>query len=170
MDDPSPWMLWRLLLPVFIAGCVHMVVVTCNMLPWLAVPLNARLFGSNKTWRGGVVVPLISTLVAPLCLADEVDNPWLLGAATGLGYMLGELPNSALKRGLGIAPGTLPVRRKGLFLFLDQADSGIGVALACGWALALDARQVLLLLVLFILSVPVIKLMLHSLGLKESRF
>lgn len=170
MDNPSLWMLWQLLLPVFIAGCVHMAVVTCNALPWLAVPLNARVFGRNKTWRGVVVVPLISTLVAPLSVANEVGNPWLLGAATGLGYMLGELPNSALKRALGIAPGTLPARRKWLFLFLDQADSGIGVALACGWLLALDARQVLLLLVLFILSVPAIKLTLYSLGLKKSRF
>ena len=170
MDNLSLWPLWQLLLPVFIAGCVHMALVTYNALPWLAVPLNARLFGRNKTWRGVVVVPLISMLVAPLCLANVAGDAWLLGAATGLGYMLGELPNSALKRALGIAPGTLPARGRWLFIFFDQADSGIGVALTCGWLLALNVYQVVILLVLFILSVPAIKLTLFSLGLKKSRF
>ena len=52
MDSSSLWALWQLLLPVFIAGCVHMAVVTCNALPGLAVPLNARLFGGNKPGEG----------------------------------------------------------------------------------------------------------------------
>ncbi|WLI75809.1 CDP-archaeol synthase [Kosakonia sp. H02] len=166
----SLFALWLLLLPVFIAGCFHMLVVSRGWLPWLAVPLSTRLFGGNKTWRGFAVVPLVSALVAPLCLGGEIKNALLLGVVTGLGYMLGELPNSMLKRWLKISPGQLPPRHRGVFIFLDQADSALGVALGCMWLLALDLVQTLTLMALFIVSVPVIKNVLYVCSLKESRF
>ena len=50
-----------------------------------------------------------------------------LGLAVGLGYSLGELPNSFLKRRLGITPGE---RRSAVQYLVDQADSAFGVALA----------------------------------------
>lgn len=164
------WQLWLPLLPVMIAGCVHMAIVTLNLLPWLAVPLNEQVFGRNKTWRGFIVVPLISLLVGPQCLGGNIANPMLLGGVTGLGYMLGELPNSALKRRLGIPPGEQPTRYKGLFMFLDQADSGVGVALGCQWVLALNWGRTLALLVMFIITVPLVKYGLFRLSLKKSRF
>ena len=48
----------------------------------------------------------------------------------GFGYALFELPNSFIKRRLGIQPGESPKRFKALFILMDQLDSGIGVALA----------------------------------------
>jgi CDP-diacylglycerol--serine O-phosphatidyltransferase len=141
------WLAYYLQIPVVIGGVLHMVVVSRGALPGLAVPVQRRLFGANKTWRGFVVVPLLTAAAALLLLPVE----WHLGtqapigaerlAATGffagLGYVLGELPNSFFKRRLGIAAGTTPARGRRFFLLLDQFDSALGVALAyalCGIA------------------------------------
>ncbi len=126
-------------IPVVIGGVLHMLAVTQDWLPALRRPINSRLFGANKTWRGLVLVPLLTTLGA-LCLWPV---EWLLGDnrifghhlllagfVAGWGYVLAELPNSFLKRRLGIAPGAAPDRHKHLFVFLDQLDSGVGVAIA----------------------------------------
>jgi len=172
MVDSLP-RLWLLLLPIVIAGCLHMVIVTRNILPGLAVPLYERGFGRNKTWRGFLCVPAISSLVAPLCLNSVLGDTAIslqVGMASGLGYMLAELPNSALKRYLRIPPGTLPSRHKGAFIFLDQADSALGVAIGCRLVLPLNLLQMFTLMGLFMISAVIIKNMLYLLALKKSRF
>jgi hypothetical protein len=56
----------------------------------------------------------------------------LLGCSAGLGYALGELPNSFIKRQLDIPPGHIARTRFGQWLnfFIDQTDSVIGALLA----------------------------------------
>ncbi|MFI5342228.1 MAG: CDP-archaeol synthase, partial [Candidatus Methylomirabilales bacterium] len=50
-------------------------------------------------------------------------NPCTLGTALGLGAMLGELPNSFVKRRLGIAPGGCAHGIPGpVFYLWDQVD------------------------------------------------
>lgn len=131
---------WYLQLPVIVGGVLHMVVVTRNLWPSLCIPVHQPLFGANKTWRGIIAVPLLTAfgaiLLWPLEWLLQERSPlyghalWLAGIIAGLGYVLAELPNSFLKRRLGIAPGATPDRAKHLFILLDQLDSGIGVALA----------------------------------------
>src|SRR5438445_5057346 len=91
-----------------------------------AIPLDGgrtfrgqRLFGANKTLRGFVImVPATGVSFALLAdvagrLPSGLAGPWpvpsadyaLLGMWAGLGFMLGELPNSFVKRQLGVAPG-----------------------------------------------------------------
>jgi CDP-diglyceride synthetase len=58
-------------------------------------------------------------------LPDEIQDagPWLYGLLLGLGVVVGELPNSFLKRRIGIAPGTQRRTLGGALLsFYDQAD------------------------------------------------
>ncbi len=133
--------LW-LTVPLVVAGVLHMLAVRRDWLPSLRRPVSTRLFGPNKTVRGFVVMPLatvvgvyVARALEPL-VAGGVDvhlraaPPIALGLAAGLGYMLAELPNSYVKRRLGVAPGELPARKQLLFAFVDQADSVIGCALA----------------------------------------
>jgi hypothetical protein len=50
-----------------------------------------------------------------------------MGGCLGLSYTLGELPNSFLKRRMGIEPGiTLPGFKGLLFSLYDQTDSVLG--------------------------------------------
>lgn len=175
-------LLWGLYLqlPVVCGGVWHMVIVRRDCLPLLRRPICLPLFGANKTWRGLLLVPPLTALGALLLWPLEylfvalnwssplADTSLLLaGAAAGLGYMLGELPNSLLKRRLGIAPGATPARHGRWFLWLDQLDSGIGAALAyglypgIGWALALSYA------ITFPLTALLVKRALFHAGLKS---
>src|SRR3990167_4956779 len=123
-----PWatVFW-LQLPVVIGGVLHMVVVTRDWLPALKIPLQHHWFGANKTLRGFLVMPLLSAL-GGWCMAPSGE--WVLtGALAGLAYVLAELPNSFIKRRMGVPPGEVPRRFRLLFVAVDQLDSGLGIAL-----------------------------------------
>ncbi len=120
----------------------------------LLVPLDGgarfrgkRVFGENKTVRGFVVmVPAAAATfallhftlsrVAPSIVADlwrlDTTGYAALGAWAGLGFMLGELPNSFVKRQLDVAPGMAPPGRIGTVVtfIVDRVDSIIGMLVA----------------------------------------
>jgi CDP-2,3-bis-(O-geranylgeranyl)-sn-glycerol synthase len=103
-----------------------------------------RLFGANKTLRGFVVM-LPAAATAFVMLRLMVGDPgaaglWpltfagyaRLGAVAALGFMAGELPNSFIKRQLGIDPGA-EARRSwtaAAQFVVDRLDSGVGMLLA----------------------------------------
>jgi CDP-2,3-bis-(O-geranylgeranyl)-sn-glycerol synthase len=101
-----------------------------------------RVFGDNKTARGFVfMVPAVAvsfaTLRAFAALTGTADGLWRLSPAeylaagflAGLGFMAGELPNSFVKRQLGIPPGARPAGRfAAVCSFLaDRLDSVVGM-------------------------------------------
>lgn len=104
------------LLPVLGAPVLHAPVLTKDLLPALKRPLSRRLFGANKTVRGALVMqtgPTLATVALyrsdayrnrlPAALAGA--DPLTVGALLGASVWMGELPNSFVKRRLGIAPG-----------------------------------------------------------------
>ena len=165
---------WCLQIPVVVAGVFHMWVVTKNKYFWLCVPVNVERYGNNKTLRGFVVMPLAAAVgTLPWLLFDVGDvinhhSMILVGTIMGLVYVLAELPNSYFKRRLGAAPGHLPKKAAGLFLALDQLDSGVGIALAL-WLLNIcSVSQALVFALSFPLTALVVKSLLFSLGLKKT--
>ena len=128
---------------------------------WFATPLSrrfsfpidggatfrgSRLFGDNKTLRGFVVmVPACALAFAALGAgAPSALGLWplsaleyaALGALAAVGFMVGELPNSFVKRQLDIAPGSA---RGGSIapavqFMVDRLDSGIGMLLVVSLA------------------------------------
>lgn len=100
------------------------------------------LFGANKTWRGPVTVALGAAAFLALqahvlhrleaLAAIELFDPsrvpaLLLGAAAGAAAELAELPNSFVKRRLGVAPGaTANGVLAALFYLWDQLDLLLG--------------------------------------------
>lgn len=131
-----------LISPAVVAGVGHAVVIKCDLLQALARPLDAGhgVLGANKTWRGVVVMVAGSTaIVAVQRLLDidaialvDYDAPvtLLLGPALGAGYSLAELPNSFVKRRLGVQPGARGSRFAPLQYVADQGDSVAGAMLA----------------------------------------
>jgi hypothetical protein len=99
-----------------------------------------RIFGNNKTLRGLVVmVPATAAgfaLVAAAWPGGAANHPWplsvaeyaALGALAGLGFMAGELPNSFVKRRLGVPPGAAARGRLlgPLLAAVDRCDSVVG--------------------------------------------
>ena len=134
-----------LLLPLLGGGIVHGLCLRYDLLPWLATPIdrgaNFRgqpLLGSHKTFRGPVTMLMGSALTLwiqcawlhelPLARSLELFDyasvsPWSLGAALGLAASLAELPNSFVKRRLGVAAGgAARGMHVVLFYFIDQVD------------------------------------------------
>jgi CDP-2,3-bis-(O-geranylgeranyl)-sn-glycerol synthase len=132
--------LW-VFVPVLGAPVLHAPVLALDLLPGLRRPLDGgatlrgrRVLGDNKTCRGALV--MVTGIVAATALLslwpwywDHLPGgvrdagPWVFGALLGVGTVLGELPNSFLKRRLGIAPGARRESWAGRLLSLyDQGD------------------------------------------------
>ena len=168
--------LFYLMLPVVAAGVCNMIYVKLPVHPALRAPMDGgfvlrdgqRLFGDNKTWKGFLGMIAFSSLWFSLQAALFTASPWarslslvpfqslpwpflppLCGGLWGLGYALFELPNSFMKRRLGIKPGTNLTGPRGfIFSVIDQADSVIGCFAALYAFYRYDLRTGLLLLVI----------------------
>lgn len=110
-----------------------MILVKKNILLALAIPISIKLFGPNKTWRGFIMVIIINS-----CFQWLLNNMMSLqdgmtaigtGAALGFIYMLFELPNSWVKRQLGIQAGEKAKIHPYLFMLMDKMDSALGVTI-----------------------------------------
>lgn len=137
-----------------VAGLAHSAWLRMPASRHLLVPLDGgarlrgkRVFGENKTVRGFVVmVPAAAAAFAALhaivarlspSIAGELwrldtSGYAILGAIAGLGFMLGELPNSFVKRQLDVAPGMAPPGRVGttVTFVVDRVDSIVGMLIA----------------------------------------
>lgn len=135
-------------IPVTLAAILHMIAVRFNLFATLKIPLDFgktyrghRIFGDSKTYRGVVLMMLLSILgvyflqglcrlfpsMAELNILHFDRYPgFLLGTLFGLGYTLAELPNSFFKRQAGIQEGK---RGNLLNILLDQLDSVLGCLL-----------------------------------------
>jgi hypothetical protein len=139
-------------LPVLGAVVLHAPVLRYDLLQPLKRPIDGGRgwFGANKTWRGALMMftgVVLATAASWRLLPDSLrDESWLLvGALIGLGTVAGELPNSFLKRRLGIRPGERRTTPLGLALIVyDQADfvPGIALALLPVWSMPLDTLVV----------------------------
>ena len=132
--------LW-VFVPVLGAAILHAPVLTFDLFRPLKQPLDfgatfrgRRVFGDNKTWRGalfmtaGVVAAAVLLSLWPWYwhkLPDGIQDagPWLYGPLLGVSVVVGELPNSFLKRQLGIQPGAQRRGPLGVAISIfDQAD------------------------------------------------
>jgi CDP-archaeol synthase len=121
-------------LPALGAPLAHAPVLRWDLAPALRRPISRRLFGENKTWRGALVMTGGSVAAAlalhrlpsyrdrlPEPVAEA--NPGLVGALLGIASWTGELPNSFVKRRLGIPPGEQRRSPLGAVIsVVDQAD------------------------------------------------
>lgn len=170
-----------LTLPLVVGGVLHMIVVQRDILSYLKKPIHQRWFGQNKTWRGFVVMPLVTwpgvilaQSVEPLFdLPDQLLTPFsslYLALILGIGYCLAELPNSFLKRRLGIKEGQTSSQYKWLFVILDQADSAFGCMLAYKFILPVSWKVFWLAIAFGTVIHLVFNMGLFSLGLRKNRF
>jgi len=145
-----------LLLPLLGGAVVHGLCMKRSWLAFLARPMDGGrhlrgrpLFGRSKTWRGPVAVAAGTAAtwalqqgplhgVEVLAALEPVDlhalpGAWL-GALLGASAELAELPNSFVKRRLGIAPGgTARGPLAAVFYLWDQLDVLLGYWLVLGW-------------------------------------
>lgn len=144
-----------LLLPLLGGAALHGLCMKTGWLAGLTRPIDGgrtlrgrRLFGASKTWRGPILVGAGAALVWALqrhvlhglpafAALEPVDFSALPGAGfaalAGFAGELAELPNSFVKRQLGIPPGGTARGPLALVFYLwDQLDvlTGYGLVLA----------------------------------------
>ncbi len=156
-----------LFLPLLVGLIDHWLCIKYNWLAFSVRPVDrekrlrgVRLFGPNKTWRGILTVGAGSAGFLSLqCgvlhampglraleLFDYASvNGVLLGFVLGAGSMVAELPNSLLKRQLGVAPGSA-VRGPWAVLFyvLDQVDMLLGAWLVLAFVMPVTLQAIAL--------------------------
>lgn len=131
-----------IIFPMIISNVLHMLVVKKNIWEGLTIPICASCFGKNKTWRGFILLPLLNGIVLfLLCLiypVFSIGTGFLVGIILGLAYLICELPNSYLKRRLGISSGEKAKKNAWIFHLLDKTDSSLGVSLVSYFLLHLN--------------------------------
>ena len=180
-----------LLAPLLGGGIFHGLCMRHDWLPWLRIRLDRgatfrgrELFGANKTLRGPVAIGLGAALVmglqatllhgwasrAGLELFDYATvNGWLLGFALGFGAMCAELPNSFVKRQLGIGAGAAGTGwRKWLFYFVDQVDLLLGAWLVLALVAPVKLEWVALSLALVVVVHQLLTTVTYKLGMRAS--
>ena len=142
--------------PVILSGIFNMIFCKLKILKTMQVPMDGgrvlrdgnRIFGDNKTWKGFLgylIFGTVSTVIWGFAIRNTSLNSldffyinnentltfnMIVGVLLGLAYALFELPNSFVKRRLGITPGKPATGiKKAIFVFVDQADSIFGCAL-----------------------------------------
>lgn len=182
-------LVWRALwvvAPVLGAYVAHAPVLRFDLLRALARPLDGgatlrgrRVFGPNKTWRGALVM-LVGVVGATLLLSRWSAwachwpvrlraHPLAYGVLLGLGFVMGELPNSFLKRQLDIQPGSQRRSVLGVALSVfDQADfvPGIWLTLAPLWLMT--PMQALVVFAVAAVVHMVINVLGYAIGARET--
>ncbi|NJD31072.1 MAG: CDP-archaeol synthase [Gammaproteobacteria bacterium] len=181
-------LLW-LAVPVIVSGLVHLAVLKLDLLPGLrALPIDGgatfrgkRVFGANKTWRGAVITISTMSLTAwalaelhacclhlPTLVPFAETNPLAWGILLGAGYIAGELPNSIVKRQIGIGPGRSGSGLVGrVFWVVDQLDSLAGMLLFTWPVWHPPPALVLLLVVIMLVAHPLGAWIMVLFGLKD---
>jgi CDP-2,3-bis-(O-geranylgeranyl)-sn-glycerol synthase len=182
---PDPRVLW-VFVPVLGAYLAHAPVLRFDLLPGLKRPLDGgatlrgrRVLGDNKTWRGALTM-FAGVLAATLLLSrmpaywqrlpDEIREagPIAFGILLALGVVLGELPNSFLKRQLDIAPGRRRASPAGVALAVfDQGDFVLGVWLLLAPIWTMTVPQALLAFAVVVLVHLVVNLVGYAIGARR---
>lgn len=183
--------------PVVFAALIHGIVMKYELLLFLKKPMDMGikfrgkpLFGANKTWRG-LVVSTVGTIIFAyvhqfiyfnsscfknITIVDYyVVNPLFVGLALGFGMILGELPNSFLKRQIGIGAGKQSVGFLGFFFrFYDQIDLLVGAWLLMFFVPHFDMLKNIDVVYFSIFMTLVLHLIIaqigYALGMRKSRF
>ncbi|MBQ3415147.1 MAG: CDP-archaeol synthase [Clostridia bacterium] len=185
------------LFPTIIAGVLNMVWCKSSILKKLNTPVDfkknfidgKRIFGENKTFKGilgYVIFNIISAVLwGFLCRILNIENynfffinytntffyNVLIGTLLGLAYSLFELPNSFIKRRIGIAPGkTTSGLKKIFFIFLDQADSIFGCCLVVCVFFNLSLKFYFLYVIVGAITHIVINILLYLFKLRKNMF
>ncbi|HEX7479115.1 MAG TPA: CDP-archaeol synthase [Polyangiales bacterium] len=175
--------------PLLFSMALGGIVLRFELLQPLRRPIDAgrslagrRIFGDSKTWRGAFVALiacviavaiqkyLVGARAAGIALVDYAHVQVLpFGTAMGVGASLGELPNSFVKRRLGIAPGKTAHGPLALIFYVwDQVDALTIIWPLLSYWLRPTLLVVLSSLVLALLLHPILSLLGYAIGARKT--
>lgn len=157
-----------------LANTFHMVVVKNECLSFLSIPLSVKHFGKSKTLRGFIILPFFSGSL--VLVFSQIAGPFsssigydlIIGIGLGFCYLLSELPNSFVKRKLGIGNGEHSKRYKALQMIIDKADSLLGMLIFYYLVMPFSGWEVILLFFLALAISLSVSFILYSIKIKKS--
>lgn len=184
------------LMSVIFAGALNMLLTKTKFYRSNHNPIDAgksfidgkRIFGDNKTWKGffgmivcgavsqsiwGAVCAMSESLMSlnrmykffPNCFAVN----FAAGILFGFAYVLFELPNSFIKRRVGIVPGKIGKGWIGvLFFVVDQIDSLLGVVLVLSFMCDLSFGEYWLYILFGFFTHIAVNLILYALKIRKN--
>lgn len=190
--------MYMTLMPPILAGILTMVWCRLPVLSSIKRPMDGgkcwrdgkRIFGDNKTWQGFAGYLILNIAMALLWGELTKSSPFLtehnffyiehentriynlrIGLLLGLGYALSELPNSFIKRRLGIEAGkVMQGVQKPLFVFFDQADSVIGCTLVVWMHYDIGPAMFFAFILVGAGTHIVLNMLLYAAGLRKNMF
>ncbi len=117
-----------------------------------------RLLGNSKTWRG-----LASSVVLTAGLAMLMGYECLIGVQVAAGALAGDLCSSFIKRRLGL-------RSSAMAPLLDQVPESLFPALLMMSAFALDSKDVVILVLAFIILELLLSTVAYRLGIRRTPY
>lgn len=177
--------------PLLVGLTTHGLAIKYGWLAALVKPLDngktyrgKRIFGENKTYRGIFAVALGTALGTALqsfvlhrfgvfenleLLDYSSPNVVLIGFLMGAAAMLGELPNSFIKRRIDIAPGATTSGILSLFFYIfDQIDYLPGVWLVLIFFIDAGFERIVFSAVFLFFSHQLISLFGFWLGMRKT--
>ncbi|MGK0428141.1 MAG: CDP-diacylglycerol--serine O-phosphatidyltransferase [Ulvibacter sp.] len=157
-----------------LANTCHIIFVKKKWLSFLYIPLSTAAFGKNKTLRGFILLPLFSgfwVFIFSFWQGPFMNDIWhdlSIGFVLGMVYLLSELPNSFVKRRLGIANGEHSKKYKGLQMIIDKVDSLVGMLIFYYLVTTINATETLMLFLFSLFVSLSVSFVLYSLKIKKS--
>jgi CDP-2,3-bis-(O-geranylgeranyl)-sn-glycerol synthase len=155
------------------AGFANMFASLSKRINFLNYPINKKLFGSNKTYRGflfgvlaAIIICFIQFLLYPYTKTIAITNYSnfiLIGFLLGFGALLGDLIESFFKRRIKIKPGkSWPI--------FDQLDWIIGAIILSSLYIRLSATHIIIAIIFAIIIHPTFNLLGYNLRLQKNKF
>jgi len=152
------------------AGVANIVPRLVSKINFLGNPINEKLFGSHKTWRGlifGVLAAIIFVFIQKLIGWDSIVdyssvNVILLGFLLGFGGIFGDVIKSYFKRRVGIAPGKS-------WIPFDQIDFVLGGLVFVFWYVDLSVIQALIIFLMYSLLHPIVNYIAYLLKIQKNK-
>jgi hypothetical protein len=176
--------------PLLVGLTMHGLSIKFGWFLFLVKPLDngktlrgKRIFGENKTYRGIFAVALGTACgfalqmflhrfeaLRQLELLDYSSAKIVfLGLLVGAAAMLGELPNSFIKRQIDIAPGAVSSGILSLFFYIfDQIDYLLGVWIVFAFVTGVTFERVVLSAVFLFFSHQMISVLGFWLGMRKT--
>ena len=183
------------LMPTIIAGILNMLWCKLKIFKVLNKPIDCnidffdgkRLFGDNKTWKGfigyiffNIFAAVIWGTICKMFSFEKLNYFYLyndnnilfnvyIGSLLGFAYSVFELPNSFIKRRVGVLPGkTNQGLTKIFFVIFDQADSIVGCVLVVNLFYKLNNNLLILYILLGTFTHIVINVLLFFMKLRKN--
>ena len=154
-------------IPAFVANAAPVFAAKFDVSKRYNHPINTRLFGEHKTWRGfiaGVIAGTIASAIQWCVFAPhfaDIGEAVLFGALGSMGALFGDIAKSFLKRRLHIAPGKP-------FIPFDYIDYMIGFLLFTYPLYSWSMQEAVFLIAAVIILNPLTNVLGYLTGVKNT--